>query len=123
MIRLCVSAGNRFGGDDVATAAALAAMEAVSHEELAAKRAAKKAAFNTEYDAGVARPMDSAPHSAVALLRESRPSSLLGVAGLSLELATASVRTLCSPCSACISACLVNTASCNMSELALISAG
>ena len=31
-------------------------MEAVSCEELAAKRAAKKAAFNTEYDAGVARP-------------------------------------------------------------------
>ena len=31
-------------------------MEAVSREELAAKRAAKKAAFNTEYDAGVAPP-------------------------------------------------------------------
>lgn len=56
MARWCVSAGDRFGGDDAATAAALAAMEAVSREELAAKRAAKKAAFNTEYDAGAARP-------------------------------------------------------------------
>lgn len=60
------STGDCFGGDDVATAAALAAMEAVSREELAAKRAAKKAAFNTEYDAGV-RSLDF-PHFPIQLV-------------------------------------------------------
>ena len=46
-------AGQRFSGSaDPATRAAAAAIEAAAEEEIRAKKAAKKAAFDTEYDEG-----------------------------------------------------------------------
>ena len=81
-------------------------MEAVSREELAAKRAAKKAAFNTEYDAGVARPHGLCRMSPLSPCSPQRMAStfLHGCSGLALTLLQRHQDTR-SPCSGCSRAC------------------